>query len=59
MFQTRDRTGLERIPVHDGRVQFVRASACEDRAFASVEMRIVFQEAHGGFGRIETRAAAL
>src|SRR5437879_13794028 len=42
VLQTRDRAGLERISVHDGRVQFVRASAREDRAFASVEMRTAF-----------------
>ena len=54
MFHTGDRAGLECFTLHDRSVHFVRASACEIRAFAGIKMPIVFEHAHSGFRSVET-----
>src|SRR5207302_1965530 len=54
-----DRAGFECFAVHDRGIHLVDAGCAEDRPFASVEKRIVFECAHGGFGRVETRPAML
>ena len=59
VLQRADRARFQRLPIHDRRVQLVRPGAGKDRAFAGIEMRIVLEHAHGRFGRVETRSAAL
>ena len=59
MPESRDRTGLERLAVHDRGVEFVRPGVREDRALARVEERRVFEERYRrGYG-VEALAVAL
>ena len=58
MFNAGDGTGTARFSIHDGGIHFIRASACKNRAFAGIKMRIVFQHAHRRFDRVQCRAAA-
>ena len=48
---------FERFAIHDCRVQFVRSGAGKHRAFAGIEMRVVFEYAHRSFGGIDARPA--
>ena len=54
-FDAADRAAAERSAVHDRGVQFVRARAGEDGAFAGVEPRIVFQRDDDFLDGIESR----
>ena len=53
------RPGLQIRAVHDGRVQLVFALGRENRAPASVEERIVFENLNRSLDRIQRRAAPL
>ena len=55
----RDCPGFERLAIHDRGVHFIDACGREDRAFAGVEKRIVFERAHRRFGCVQTRTAVL
>ena len=57
MFHTGYCSSFERFPIHDRSVHFVRAGARKHRAFAGIEMGIIFEHAHGSFRRVETGAA--
>ena len=52
-------TGFERLTIHDCGVHFVGAGGSVHRAFAGVEKRIVFEDAHRRFSRVQTRTAML
>jgi len=57
--QVRDRAGLERLAIHDGGIELVRAGIGKNRALAGIEVRIVFEDAHGRFRGVETGTTAL
>ena len=59
MFHPRDRSGLERLSIHDRSVELVCPLVGEDGALARVEKRIVLQDTNRGFDRVETGTAAL
>ena len=59
MLHARDGPGLERLSVHDRRIELVRSFVGEDGALAGVEKRVVLEHLDRGLDRIETRPAAL
>src|SRR5260370_29549097 len=57
MLQRSDGAGAERVAIHNRRVHLIGSNARKDRAATSIEMGIVFQNAHGSFRGVETGAA--
>src|SRR5690348_17472090 len=59
MLDTSHRSGAQSFSIHDGRVHFIGPGTGKNRAFASIEIRIILHHPDRGFDRVETRSPAV